>query len=243
MPFSRKHQSFVYLSFSLRQLLQIQIRFHFRCDKSFPRGVAPAFFSFLFTGHSSLKIFMNGSLLSQSEPLRPAVLFFLVPPPLVHLRLRQPSEIGHLDYFILGPAGLHLQLPPQHLDLRRALPPALPDAALFRGLLVDLLQKIALRLAPAALDGLPLLAANFILDDFLLFSGSCELGGQKLREEIAICRQGRREQFQTGGLAMRGKRQPLWERRKLPEMAFFEIETGVVPLLRSNWTEHGCLLN
>jgi hypothetical protein len=26
-------------------------------------------------------------------------------------------------------------------------------------------------------------------------------------------------------------------------MAFFEIETGVVPLLRSNWTEHGCLLN
>ena len=146
---------------------------------------------------------MNKFLLSQSESLRPAVLFFLVPPPLVDLRLRQPSEVGHLDYFILGPAGPHLQLLPQHLDLRRALPPALPDAALFRGLLVDLLQKIALRSTRAAFDGLPLLAANLILDGFPVLSGSFELGGQKLREKIAICRQGRCEQFQTSGLAMR----------------------------------------
>lgn len=202
-PFSRKHQSFVDLSFSLRQLLQIHISFHFSCNKAFPRGAAAAFFSFLFTVHPSLKILMNRFLLCQSEPFRPIVLFLLVPPPLVHLRLRQPGEIGHLDYLILGPVGLHLQLLLQHLDLRSALPLPLLNAALLRGLLVDLLQIIALRSTRPAFDRLPLLAKNLVIDALLVFPRSFELGGQELREKIAIGRQGRCEQLQTCGLAMR----------------------------------------
>lgn len=94
-------------------------------------------------------------------------LLLLIPPPLVDLRLGEAGEIGHLDYLVLGPVGLHLKLLLQNLDLRSALALALLDP-LAVGLLVDFPHRLRLALlARIQLDLLQLIV-KLLLHDVVL---------------------------------------------------------------------------
>ena len=136
------------------------------------------------------------------------ILLFLVPPPFVHLRLRESSYLGHFCDILLPPIGHDLQFFFQNFDLGCALPLPFPHPILVFFILI-ILHHFWLLLGRAVFgiqfifNFITVFLRNFIALE-VLFVAHFALALEKLRKEVRIHRDGGVQHFQLGFAASWG---------------------------------------